>query len=74
VFVLKDQQTLVAMQPAHFAAEDDFQRLLANFPALLSGDQIGGRGWRWESAYHAAKAWREPAAPITFGSGDKLVS
>lgn len=40
VFVFKDQQTLVAMQPASFAAEDDFQRLLAEFPSLLSGDQI----------------------------------
>jgi hypothetical protein len=40
VFVLKDHQTLVAMQPASFASEDDFQRLLADFPALLSGEQI----------------------------------
>jgi hypothetical protein len=40
VFVLKDRETLVEMRPGHFASEDDFQRLLASFPALLSGDQI----------------------------------
>lgn len=40
VFVLRDESTLVAMQPASFVSEDHFQRLLANFPALLAGDQI----------------------------------
>ena len=40
VFVLKDETTLVAMQAASFATEDDFQRLLASFPELLAGDQI----------------------------------
>src|ERR1700730_18039012 len=40
VFVFKDQKSLVAMQPANFATEDVFQRLLADFPLLLSGDQI----------------------------------
>jgi hypothetical protein len=40
MFVLKDATTLVEMQPAHFASEDDFQRLLADFPSLLAGDQI----------------------------------
>jgi hypothetical protein len=40
VFVLKDKDTLVPMAPARFASEDDFQSLLAKFPALLSGDQI----------------------------------
>lgn len=40
MFVLKDAKTLVEMQPAHFASEDDFQRLLADFPSLLAGDQI----------------------------------
>jgi len=39
VFVLKDSETLVALQPAKFASEDDFQHLLAKFPALLSGGQ-----------------------------------
>ena len=39
VFVLKDAQTLVALQPAEFATEDDFQQLLAKFPSLLSGGQ-----------------------------------
>ena len=40
VFVLKDQETLIPMQPASFASEDDFQRLLAKFPDLLAGEQI----------------------------------
>ncbi len=40
VFVLRDETTLVAMQAASFASEDDFQRLLASFPELLAGDQI----------------------------------
>lgn len=40
VFVLKDAKTLVEMQPASFASEDDFQRLLAAFPSLLAGQQI----------------------------------
>jgi len=39
VFVLKDPETLVALQPAEFVSEDDFQRLLAKFPSLLSGGQ-----------------------------------
>lgn len=38
--MLKDDQTLVEMQPASFASEDDFQTLLARFPALLAGAQI----------------------------------
>jgi hypothetical protein len=40
VFVLTDASALVPMQAATFASEDDFQKLLANFPALLAGDQI----------------------------------
>lgn len=36
VFVLRDENTLVPMQAASFASEDDFQRLLADFPALLA--------------------------------------
>ena len=40
VFVLRDPATLVPMQAASFASEDDFQRLLAAFPELLAGDQI----------------------------------
>lgn len=48
VFVLKDPTTLVAMKPASFASEDDFQRLLAQFPALLGavqGDSGDPRRW-----------------------------
>ena len=40
VFVLKDSKTLVEMKPTAFDAEDDFQRLLADFPLLLAGTQI----------------------------------
>lgn len=40
VFVLKDKDTLVPMEAADFASENDFQLLLAKFPELLSGDQI----------------------------------
>jgi hypothetical protein len=39
VFVLTDEDNLVPMAAAHFATEDDFQRLLARFPELLSGDE-----------------------------------
>lgn len=40
VFLLRGEDSLVPMQPGEFAAEDDFQRLLARFPELLVGDQI----------------------------------
>lgn len=40
VFVLNDANTLVSLEAAHFASEDDFQVLLAKFPELLAGDQI----------------------------------
>jgi hypothetical protein len=40
VFVLRDENTLVPMQVAKFASENDFQRLLTDFPALLAGDQM----------------------------------
>jgi hypothetical protein len=39
VFAFKDSDTLVALEPAEFAREDDFQELLAKFPSLLSGGQ-----------------------------------
>jgi hypothetical protein len=40
VFLLQGEDSLVPMQPGHFAAEEHFQRLLARFPELLVGDQI----------------------------------
>jgi hypothetical protein len=40
VFVLQGTDSLLAMEPAQFAKEDDFQHLLSRFPALLVGDQI----------------------------------
>ena len=39
VFVLNDTNTLVSLEAAHFASEDDFQVLLAKFPELLAGDK-----------------------------------
>jgi hypothetical protein len=39
IFVLKDGQEPVPLEPVEFATEDEFQRLLANFPSLLSWDQ-----------------------------------
>lgn len=48
VFVLKDSKTLIPMEAAQFATEDVFQTLLADFPLLLSGDQIDpGAPRRW---------------------------
>lgn len=40
VFVIQNNETLVAMQPAEFSKEVDFQALLSKFPELLVGDQI----------------------------------
>lgn len=40
VFVLQNDNSLVSMEPAQFATEDDFQHLLSRFPELLVGDQI----------------------------------
>ena len=42
VFVLNGASALVPMQATCFASEDDFQDLLARFPALLAGDQMNG--------------------------------
>ena len=39
VFVLKDNETLVPLEPSEFPSEDEFQKLLATFPSLLSWDQ-----------------------------------
>jgi hypothetical protein len=40
VFLLQGADSLIAMEPAQFAKEDDFQHLLSRFPELLVGDQI----------------------------------
>ena len=40
VFLIQNNETLVAMQPTEFSKELDFQTLLSKFPALLVGDQI----------------------------------
>src|SRR6266436_4541676 len=64
VFVLKDSQTLVALQPAEFASEDEFQQLLARFPSLLSGSQTDDT---------SARRWllikREKSIPAEDGGG-----
>ena len=64
VFVLKDSKTLIAMQPADFVTENDFQALLAEFPALLSGEQMDLR---------APRRWllvkREQSVPSQEGGG-----
>ncbi len=39
-FLLQGEDSLVSMEPASFAKEDDFQRLVSRFPQLLAGDQI----------------------------------
>jgi hypothetical protein len=40
VFLLQGTDSLVPMEPAQFATENDFQLLLARFPELLAGDQV----------------------------------
>lgn len=40
VFLLQGGDSLLPMEPAQFATEDDFQLLLSRFPELLVGDQI----------------------------------
>lgn len=40
VFVLQNGETLVALKPAQFSLEEDFQKLLTKFPELLSGELI----------------------------------
>lgn len=40
VFLLQGGDSLLAMEPAQFANETDFQRLVSRFPELLVGDQI----------------------------------
>jgi hypothetical protein len=40
VFLLQGGDSLIPMEPASFAKEDDFQRLLSRFPQLLVGDQV----------------------------------
>ena len=40
MFVLKEDGTLVPLKPAQFVVEDDFQRLLEDYPELLAGALI----------------------------------
>jgi len=40
MFVLKEGGGLVALKPAQFVVEDDFQRLLEEYPELLAGELI----------------------------------
>ena len=66
VFVLRDEQTLVPLEPAEFATEDDFQLLLAKFPSLLSWEQNdAGMPRRW------LLLKREKAIPAEDGGGGR---
>src|SRR5689334_22004357 len=40
VFLLQGPDSLLAMEPAQFVNEDDFQSLVSRFPEVLVGDQI----------------------------------
>jgi hypothetical protein len=66
MFVLKDDKTLVEMKPANFAAEEDFQRLLADFPALLAGAQIDS-----DSPRRWVLVTREKSVPSEEGGGGR---
>jgi hypothetical protein len=66
VFLLKDGSTLVEMQSAEFALEADFQKLLADFPSLLAGDQIDAANpRRW------VLVKREKSIPSEDGGGGR---
>ena len=48
VFLLRGEDDLVPMIEAPYDSEDVLQRLLAKFPDLLAGDQMGGgEARRW---------------------------
>jgi hypothetical protein len=51
VFVLKYSSTLVAIKPTSFTTQDDFQGLLADFPALLANAQGGTDGFHQRMPY-----------------------
>lgn len=66
VFVLRDEQTLVPLESAEFATEDDFQLLLAKFPSLLSWEQNDtGMRRRW------LLLKREKSVPAEDGGGGR---
>jgi hypothetical protein len=66
MFVLKEDKTLIEMKPASFASESDFQLLLEQFPALLSGGQIDRQSpRRW------ILVAREMPVPSDDGSGGR---
>ncbi len=44
MFVLKEDGGLVALRPAQFVVEDDFQRLLEEYPELLAGLERDSEG------------------------------
>ena len=64
LFVFTEQKKLVSMRAAEFATEDDFQRLLAENPALLSGEQNNA-----ESARRWMLVAREKGIPAEQGGG-----
>lgn len=40
IFLLNNAGELVEMTESHYLTENDFQKLLADYPSLISGDQI----------------------------------
>src|SRR5476651_2503193 len=40
IFLLNNEGELVEMRESHYLTENDFQKLLADYPSLISGDQI----------------------------------
>ena len=40
IFLLNNNGELVEMKESHYLTEDDFQKLLADYPNVISGDQI----------------------------------
>ena len=64
IYVINDGE-LQAMESQPFAAEDDFQELLVNYPDLLIGDASDHVGQRW------MLVTREMGVPDSESSGDR---
>jgi hypothetical protein len=47
IYLIQDDGTLVAMAEAPYDSEDLLQELLAKYPDVLAGDQIGGAPHQW---------------------------
>ena len=40
IYLIKDSQRAVRMDPQPYVSEDEFQELLGRFPELLAGEQV----------------------------------